>query len=346
MFESFFYTFIPEMHLCAYRHYSIMKKLSKIIVSVITLTIITIACNVPEKQNATNELIVFHAGSLTKPFHEIAQSFEAENPGVRVLLEAAGSRECARKISELNKPCDLIATSDYAVIETLLIPDFTEWQIAFAGNEMCIAFNSSSRMKNKINSDNWFEVLMNDSVYFGRSDPESDPCGYRTLIMFDLAEKHYRTEGLANRLKQKDPEFIRPKEVDMLALLESHAIDYMFIYSSVAKQHKLYFIELPDEINLSNPAFTEFYATASIELSGKSKDDRIIQKGEPMIYGISILKNAPNGDLAEEFLTFLLTSEKGMKILEQNGQKTIVDSNSKYMEKFPSEIKKLLTNEK
>lgn len=319
------------------------KKIQALLLSFL---LVALGCRGPERPAKSNKLIIFHAGSLTKPFHEIAKAFESENPDIKVLLEAAGSRECARKISELNKPCDLIATSDYAVIETLLIPDYAEWQIAFAGNEMCIAFNSSSRMKNKINSDNWFEVLMNDSVYFGRSDPESDPCGYRTVIMFDLAEKHYRTEGLANHLKQKDPEFIRPKEVDMLALLESHAIDYMFIYSSVAKQHKLNFIELPDEINLSNPAFTEFYAIASIELSGKSKDDRIIQKGEPMIYGISILKNAPNGDLAEKFLTFLLTSEKGMKILEQNGQKTIVDSNSKYMEKFPSEIKKLLTNEK
>jgi len=323
-----------------------MRVLSKIVVSFFIISCFAAACNSPKKPIVSNKLIVFHAGSLTKPFHEIAKAFESENPDIKVLLEAAGSRECARKISELNKPCDLIATSDYAVIETLLIPDYAEWQIAFAGNEMCIAFNSSSRMKNKINSDNWFEVLMNDSVYFGRSDPESDPCGYRTLIMFDLAEKHYRTEGLANRLKQKDPEFIRPKEVDMLALLESHAIDYMFIYSSVAKQHKLNFIELPDEINLSNPAFTEFYATASIELSGKSKDDKIIQKGEPMIYGISILKNTPNKDLAEKFLTFLLTSEKGMNIMEQNGQQAIIDSNSKYMEKFPSEIKKLLTNEK
>jgi len=319
------------------------KKIQALLLSFL---LVALGCRGPERPAKSNKLIIFHAGSLTKPFHEIAKAFESENPDIKVLLEAAGSRECARKISELNKPCDLIATSDYAVIETLLIPDYAEWQIAFAGNEMCIAFNSSSRMKNKINSDNWFEVLMNDSVYFGRSDPESDPCGYRTVIMFDLAEKHYRTEGLANHLKQKDPEFIRPKEVDMLALLESHAIDYMFIYSSVAKQHKLNFIELPDEINLSNPAFTEFYATASIELSGKSKDDKIIQKGEPMIYGISILKNTPNKDLAEKFLTFLLTSEKGMNIMEQNGQQAIIDSNSKYMEKFPSEIKKLLTNEK
>jgi len=319
------------------------KKIQALLLSFL---LVALGCRGPERPAKSNKLIIFHAGSLTKPFHEIAKAFESENPDIKVLLEAAGSRECARKISELNKPCDLIATSDYAVIETLLIPDYAEWQIAFAGNEMCIAYNSFSSLKNKINSDNWFDVVMNDSVYFGRSDPESDPCGYRTVIMFDLAEKHYRTEGLANRLKQKDREFIRPKEVDMIALLESHAIDYMFIYTSVAKQHKLNFIELPDEINLSNPAFTEFYATASIELSGKSKDDRIIQKGEPMIYGISILKNAPNRALAEKFLTFLLTSEKGMKILELNSQQTIVDSNSKYLEKFPLEIKKLLKNEK
>ncbi len=318
----------------------------KIPVLLLTVLLVGCGCSAPEKPANKNILIIFHAGSLTKPFHEIAEAFESENPGTKVLLEAAGSRECARKISELHKPCDIIATSDYAVIETLLIPEYADWQIAFAGNEMCIAYNSSSRMKNKINSDNWYDVLMNDSVYFGRSDPDSDPCGYRTVIMFDLAEKHYRTEGLANRLKQKDPEFIRPKEVDMIALLESHAIDYMFIYSSVARQHNLNFIELPDEINLSNSAFSDFYATAFVELSGKTRNEKIIQKGEPMIYGISMLKNTTNSDLAEKFLNFLLNHDKGMKILELNGQQAIVDSNSKYFEKFPQQIKKLLKNEK
>jgi len=300
----------------------------------------------PAGSGNNNELIIFHAGSLTKPFHEIAKNFEAENPGIKVLPEASGSRECARKISELHKSCDIIATSDYAVIETLLIPEFTEWQIAFAGNELCIAFDSTSRMSGKISSENWFDILGNDSVYFGRSDPEADPCGYRTVIMFELSEKYYKKEGLAERLIQKDREFIRPKEVDMIALLESHAIDYMFIYSSVAKQHQLEIVELPDEINLSNPAFKDFYAGAGIELSGKSSDEKIVQKGEPMLYGISILNNAPSRVLAERFLKYLLSPEKGMKILEQNGQQTFIDTASKYFNLFPKEIKILLENEK
>lgn len=328
------------MHLIAYR-FLILEMIKKITVLLLFVLLVAVGCNGPEKPAETKDLIIFHAGSLTKPFHEIAEAFESENPNVKVLLEAAGSRECARKISELHKPCDIIATSDYAVIETLLIPEFTEWQLAFARNEMCIVHNPHSKMNDRINAENWFELLLNDSIYYGRADPESDPCGYRTLLMFDLAEKYYGSEGLAGRLKQKDMEYIRPKEVDLLALLESNAIDYVFIYSSVAIQHNLKYIELPDEINLSNPAFSDLYAIASIELTGKQKDEKIIQKGEPMIYGVSILKNAPNPELAQKFLMFLYDSGKGVKILEQNGQQSVIDSNSKYKENLPSEIKKL-----
>jgi molybdate/tungstate transport system substrate-binding protein len=319
-----------------------MKKIGAKLVFILMTAILFAGC---KSNDSGAELIIFHAGSLTKPFHEIADAFESENPGTKVLLEAAGSRECARKISELHKPCDIIATSDYAVIETLLIPEFTEWQLAFARNEMCLVYNTHSKLCDKINAENWYQLLLNDSIYFGRADPESDPCGYRTVLMFDLAEKYYRSEGLAGRLKQKDLEFIRPKEVDLLALLESNAIDYGFIYSSVAIQHNLKYIELPDEINLRNPVFSDLYSMVSIELTGKQKDEKIIQKGEPMIYGVSILKNAPNPELAQKFLMFLYHSDKGVKILEQNGQQSILDSNSKYKENLPSELKKLICNE-
>ena len=124
-----------------------MKKISKELLFVLLIALFCASCSSNISNDASDQLIIFHAGSLTKPFHEIAEAFESENPGVKVLLEAAGSRECARKISELHKPCDIIATSDYAVIETLLIPEFTEWQLAFARNEMCLVYNPHSKMK-------------------------------------------------------------------------------------------------------------------------------------------------------------------------------------------------------
>ena len=56
------------------------------------------------------ELIIFHAGSLSVPMKQIATEFEKRNPDVRVLLESAGSLVCARKVTELKKPCDIIAS--------------------------------------------------------------------------------------------------------------------------------------------------------------------------------------------------------------------------------------------
>ena len=59
------------------------------------------------------ELIIFHAGSLSVPLKKIALEYEKRNPGTRIFLESAGSLDCARKVIELKKPCDIVASSDY-----------------------------------------------------------------------------------------------------------------------------------------------------------------------------------------------------------------------------------------
>ena len=55
------------------------------------------------------ELIIFHAGSLSVPMKQIAQEYEKRNPGTKIYLESAGSLVCARKVTELKKPCDILA---------------------------------------------------------------------------------------------------------------------------------------------------------------------------------------------------------------------------------------------
>ena len=40
------------------------------------------------------------------------------------------------------------------------------------------------------------DVLMRKDVIYSRSDPDSDPCGYRTIFTFMLAEKYYKKPGL------------------------------------------------------------------------------------------------------------------------------------------------------
>jgi len=266
------------------------------------------------------DLIIFHAGSLAIPFRQMSAAFTARYPGVRVYREAAGSRTCARKITDLKKPCDVMASADYTVIEKLLIPDFADWNISFATNEMAIMYRPDSAFAKEINGKNWYEILLRKGVEYGHSDPNADPCGYRSQLVWQLAEKHYHQPGLYKNLQQHcPPKNIRPKETDLMALLQSGELDYLFIYRSVCEQHDMPFVILPDEINLKSAAFKDFYRQASIQISGKKPGQFIKKTGKPMVYGITVTKTAPNREAAEAFVAFVVGPE-GQKIMKQNGQ--------------------------
>jgi molybdate/tungstate transport system substrate-binding protein len=154
-----------------------------------------------------------------------------------------------------------------------------------------------------------------------------------------LAGKYYKKPGLAKMIAGKDRNYIRPKEVDLLALLESGSIDYIFLYRSVALQHKLKYLTLPDEINLKKMGFSSQYATATTEINGKEPGKKEVVKGEPMVYGVTMLRDAPNKPAAIAFLQFLLSKEKGMKIMEKNGQPSVIPMPMQNYDKLPKELK-------
>jgi molybdate/tungstate transport system substrate-binding protein len=293
-----------------------------------------------QKNNAiSGDLIIYHAGSLSVPFKEIAAEFNKLYPKVKILMESAGSVASARKITDLNRPCDILASSDYGVIDNMLIPKYADWNIKFVSNELSIVYLKKSRLASQINSKNWFEILMKKEVAFGRADPNADPCGYRTIMSLQLAEKYYKKPGLAKMISDKDQNYIRPKEVDLLAILESGSIDYIFLYRSVAIQHNLKYITLPDEINLKNMGLAAQYAKATAEINGKEPGKKETVKGEPMVYGITMLRDAPNKPAAIAFLQFLLSKEKGMKIMEKDGQPSVIPMTMQNYDKLPKELK-------
>jgi molybdate/tungstate transport system substrate-binding protein len=293
-----------------------------------------------EEADITGELMVFHAGSLAVPFKEVAREFNTKYPGVRVLLEAAGSRASARKISDLNREADVFGSADHTVIDTLLIPEHAQWNIRFAANEMVLAYTDHSRRAGEIDSENWYRILLDQRVAYGRSDPNADPCGYRTVLSARLAEIHYAEPDLAERLLGKDQRHIRPKETDLLALLEVGEIDYFFIYRSVARQHGLKWVTLPDEINLKSPEMIDRYKQVTVEISGKTPGSVITKPGAPMVYGVTIPDNARNKRAALAFVTFLLEHDQGMAIMERNGQPSLVPAVSDTYENIPDALKR------
>jgi molybdate/tungstate transport system substrate-binding protein len=129
----------------------------------ITLAFVFVAAgmmlSLPANAASYGKVIVFHAGSLTVPFAEMEKIFESQNPGTDILREAGGSTKMARMISELNKPADIMASADYAVIDKGLIPAKAAWNIRFATNQLVLCYTDRSRFANEVNAQNWYEIL-------------------------------------------------------------------------------------------------------------------------------------------------------------------------------------------
>lgn len=300
------------------------------------------SCNSPSPNNSENKIIVFHAGSLSVPFKSMIEEYNKENPEVEIFVESSGSLAAARKVTDLNKECDILAVSDYLVIENLIIPEYASWNYVFAANEMVIAYKESSKRSESITSENWYEIFKHSDVIVGRSEPNVDPCGYRSVFLFKLAEKYYEKDNLASKLITKSETVIRPKEVDLIALLETGNIDYLMIYKSVALQHNLEFIELPDEINLSNPEFESLYNQVSTEVDGSTPDEKVSISGSAILYSFCIPTKASNFANAVSFLSFIANPEKGGKILQDEGMSVVNFCDTKYHLELPEELKSKL----
>lgn len=287
------------------------------------------------------KLVIFHAGSLTVPFAEIEKAFEAKYPGVDLLREAGGSTKMARMISEVGKTADLMASADYKVIDNNLIPKFAEYNIRFATNQLVLCYTDTSRFADEIDSDNWYKILQKKEVAWGHSDPNLDPCGYRSIMVLQLAEKFYNVKGLHQKLIDNRPiKNIRPKSVELVNMLKTGNMDYAWEYLSVAVQHGLKYIKLDEHINLGNYRYDKFYKQANVKVTGKKPGTFKTKQGKSCTYGITMIKNCANPEAAEAFLGYMLSAEGGLKTLKEMGQPPFIPC------RVPTEDMKALLPEK
>lgn len=269
----------------------------------------------------SGKIIIFHAGSLTVPFAAMEKTFEAKYPKADILREAGGSTKMARMISELHKPADIMASADFMVINKTLMPKYADWNVRFATNQLVLCYTGQSKFANEVKADNWYEILCRKGVVWGHSDPNLDPCGYRSLMVLQLADKYYKKPGLYKKLIANRPkENIRPKSVELVALLKTGNMDYAWEYLSVAVQHKLKYLTLPAKINLGDYRQDAYYKQAKVKVSGKKPGTFMTRTGKSCTYGITMVKDAPNPQGATAFLAYLLNPKGGLAVLKSMGQ--------------------------
>jgi len=356
----------------------ILPKIASIVL-VLTVLLTVLGCG-PQGEALT----ISHAGSLAVPFADLGAEFEALNPDVDVVRQSGGS---ATMISNAiaqedagESPPDIIASADYKLIpERLYEGGYADWYIAFARNTMVLCYSDNATGSDDIVSENrtWYDVLRNEEVTYGHADPDQDPCGYRTLLVIQLAEMYYcdnatdfglvpdpgaadlydvlipgsehergRTGGTSEN--RTSTEVVSAKSVDLIVALESGDLDYAFEYRSVAVQHELNYIDLNDYINLSKindelPGVEGFYYEASIEIltDPGPPAEYAAKHGAAIVYGITIPVHADNEELAAEFIELLL-SETGKEIIEtENGQPMLDPPICDHPENLPASLQDL-----
>jgi molybdate/tungstate transport system substrate-binding protein len=324
-----------------------MKKFNSIMWLALAFLCLTAAFPIaPISAEPQGKLVIFHAGSLSVPLGSMEKIFEAKYPKVDLQREGAGSQKCARKITDLKKPCDIMASADFKVIDKLLIPDYAEWNVRFATNQLVLCYNDKSRYAQDITDKNWYDILNKKEVVWGHSAPDLDPCGYRSLMVIQLAEKYYQKPGLYQKLIDNRPlENIRPKSVELISLLQTGHMDYAWEYLSVAVQHDLKYVLLPKEINLGDYRQDDFYKQAVVKVVGKKPGTTMEIRGKSCTYGITLLKDAPNKEAAIAFLQYLFDPQGGLKVLEEMGQPPFVPCrvpNKKMRGKLPKKLRNMV----
>jgi molybdate/tungstate transport system substrate-binding protein len=326
-----------------------LEEISALTKSVITVSIVVALSAIASilliaeqysQASPRGEVFVMYAGSLVRTFEtEIGPVFQ-EKTGYAYIGEGKGSVQLANMIVDQQRRPDIFVSAGTVSIEKLMDnkPALAHWLVKFATAEVVIAYTPNSPFFDDLEKARkgellWYEVLSKDGLKFRRTDPELDPKGYYAIIVAKLANLHYNDPTIKDRIlgADRNPEQILPEETLKTALQQGQ-IDAAAAYRHEAVARGLPYIALPKEINLSDPAFSNFYRQASYTLGSG-----VTVYGDTIPFCITIPDTSKHLDGAIAFMKFLL-SEKGMSLLERDGLYPIKATAEGDLKQIPSTI--------
>jgi molybdate/tungstate transport system substrate-binding protein len=149
----------------------------------------------------------------------------------------------------------------------------------------------------------------------------------------------------AVQVPKGDNVVLRASSVELIPLLQLGSIDYCFLYLSNAKQYGLNYVELPEEINLGSQQYAENYQHVSVKFEQQRFSTVSLDRtGQTIYFGLTIPANAPQPQLATEFVKFIL-SEEGKNVFQSCWQPVFQPSFTDNLTAVPSELLSLVTME-
>lgn len=216
---------------------------------------------------------ILAAGSLAHSLEEGLR--EATDAPLRI--EPRESVAAARLVATGQKDPDIVSLADIGLFKS---PVQSEWFAEFATNAIVIAYDASTPVGTQLaNAPNaWYEFVLDGTLTLGRTDPDLDPLGYRSLFTLELAATYYGEPALRDRIASRARVY---PETQLIGQFETGSIDAAIAYRSMAIERGYDFIDLPARIDLSQPRYVDtWYSTTTYTLpSGTTVHGDLIRYG-------------------------------------------------------------------
>jgi molybdate/tungstate transport system substrate-binding protein len=284
-------------------------------------------------------LRVCHAGSLLAAFTQLEGEFKKQHPGVTVVDTSGGSVDLVRRFAAGRLECDVIAPADHLVIDTMLKPSrLVDYTIVFATGRMVLAYTATDTKASALPvtgsfnppasvpqvGPGWHEVLTAPGVRINGAHPFMDPGGYRSHMIFELAQSHYKVPGLYNSLLQHYQVNVADPSAAAPAPVLGKDFNFQFTYehtaAAAAQRDSAYrYAMLPAEIDLSSSRQDLYPNGVTIPGLGiQGSQATVTIPASQVAWGVTIPNNSRNRDNAIAFLESLLGAS-GRAALTSNG---------------------------
>jgi molybdate/tungstate transport system substrate-binding protein len=254
-------------------------------------------------------LDVAYAGSMGSLMEGPIKSTVAQKLNLDMHGRAQGSSALAQLIVGGNIQTDIFIPITPGPMLTVLRAGKADTAQPIAHTEMVVAYNPRSRFAPKFEAaangkGNWWEVLQEPGLRFGRTDPVTDPQGRNIIFTMMLAAKMYQQPDLVEKILGPT---INEKQIftepAVQARLQSGELDAASAYKIQPGPFNLPYLTLPKEINLNGENVHVDHPDVSLPVGGKT------YYPEPLIYYAAVLKDAPNAKGAAAFKEWLKGDE-------------------------------------
>lgn len=237
-------------------------------------------------ENVHSQIVVFSAASLTDAMEVLITNFEADHPGVKVIVNLAGSQQLAQQLIH-GAPADVFASANQQQMDVVQSDGRINYedQIIFAQNSLVVIYSRDSKFSIKELVD---LVEPNLKIIVAAQDV---PVGRYSLDFLDRAARD-ATMG---------PEF----REGVLKNIVSFEDNVKFVLTKVAL----------GEADAGIVYVTDVYGDGGFNVGVINIPDHLNPVAD---YPIAVLKDSKQSQLARSFIEYI-TSKEGRDILSAYG---------------------------